>query len=290
MTALDDRPSHRPGRLRATVARHPVAATLLMMFIIGWSLLLPPAVAGLPLAPFLLGAVLLGQLFPAVVVSAAVGGRPVVRELFGRVFLWRVRLAWYAVALLGIPVASLAVAAACFGTTGLHALVTDPMVILGYLNAVSILPLVNLWEETAWTGMVQGPLSARHGLLVGGLITGPFFSLLHLPLRIGEPPRELVLGLAAQIVAAVPFRIMLGWVYEGTTHSILLVAAMHATFNATNNGTLVVAANPSHAALLQNVPWIVTTVWGLAIVVATVVHRRSRTSPPRNRPAPRRRP
>jgi membrane protease YdiL (CAAX protease family) len=268
-------------RLRRAVAAHPVTATLLMMFIVAWGLLFPAAFAGLPLAPFLLGAVLLGQLLPAVLVSAAVGGRPAVRDLFARVFRWRVAPIWYAVVLLAIPAASLALAALLFGTAGLHALVTDPTVVLAYLTALSILPVVNLWEETAWMGMVQGPLTARHGLLVAGLVTGPLFSLIHLPLRVGEPVGALLLGVLAQMAVSVPFRIMLGWVYDRTGHSILLVAAMHATFNATNNGTLITAADPAHAGVLALVPWLVTTIWGLAVATVTLTRRRgARRTPP----------
>ena len=40
----------------------------------------------------------------------------------------------------------------------------------------------NLWEETVWGGFVQGRLMARHGLLVGSLLTAVPFFLIHLPL------------------------------------------------------------------------------------------------------------
>lgn len=63
-------------RWRSAIARHPVAAMLILMFVIGWALLIPPALAGIPLEPFpLLAAVLFAQLLPAVLVTAAVGGR-----------------------------------------------------------------------------------------------------------------------------------------------------------------------------------------------------------------------
>jgi hypothetical protein len=79
--------------LRAVVARHPVPAMLVMMFAVSWAILIPPALAGIDLVPvFLLIAVLFGQLLPAVLVTAAVGGRPAVRELFSRVFRWRVSM------------------------------------------------------------------------------------------------------------------------------------------------------------------------------------------------------
>jgi hypothetical protein len=121
---------------------------LIALFGIGYAVLIPAALAGLPLEPFLLVVVLFGQLLPAVLVTAAEGGRPAVGELFSRVFRWRVALRWYLIALLLIPVTCLAVTT-FFGTGAWKALFTDPSVILGYLNALTILPLVNLWEETA---------------------------------------------------------------------------------------------------------------------------------------------
>jgi membrane protease YdiL (CAAX protease family) len=73
----------------------------------------------------------------------------------------------------------------------LRSVVSDPSVVLGYLAALTILPVVNLWEEAAWMGVVQARLGALHGPLVGAVLTGPLFALLHLPLQLGFPrPRS----------------------------------------------------------------------------------------------------
>src|SRR4051794_10597020 len=165
MTATS--PPFVPARrgLRGVVARPPAPAMLVMMFAVSWAVLIPPALAGLDLVPvFLLTAVLFGQLLPAVLVTAAVGGRPAVRELFSRVFRWRVNIVWYLVAFLAVPAVALLMSLP-FGTDALHALLTDPSIIVGYLGALTILPLVNLWEETAWTGVVQARLGASRGPL-----------------------------------------------------------------------------------------------------------------------------
>ena len=168
------------GGLRSVIARHPVAAMLIMMFVIGWAVLMPPAIAGLDLVPFfLLATVLFAQLLPAVLVTAAVGGRPAVRELFSRVFRWRVSLVWYLVALLAIPVAALLISVAFFGNGAVHALLTDRSIQLGYLASLTILPLVNLWEETAFTGVIQARLALGRGPLAAAAITGVFFALIH---------------------------------------------------------------------------------------------------------------
>jgi uncharacterized protein len=258
-----------PGTIRQVIARHPVTTTLLLMFTVSWALLIPPALAGMPLEPFLLAAVLFGQLLPAVLVTAAVGGRPAVRELFGRVFRWRVHPGWYLLALLGIPVAALLGSAAVFGTGALRALVTDPSVVVAYLVALSILPLVNLWEETAWMGVIQARLAEQRGPLLAAVATGPLFGLVHLPLQLGKPAGALLLGLLRLMAFAIPLRIVIGWLYNVTGASILLAAIVHATFNATDNTELLTAAAPDQPGL----PWVTVRVvivaWALLVVVLT---------------------
>src|SRR5918912_4599573 len=89
MTASSSALGRNAGGIRSVVARHPVVAMLIAMFTISYALLIPPALKGLPLEPFLLGVIFLGQLLPAVLVTAAIGGGPPGRGLFRRVFRWR---------------------------------------------------------------------------------------------------------------------------------------------------------------------------------------------------------
>jgi membrane protease YdiL (CAAX protease family) len=256
------------GSLRQWVAHHPAVTMVVWMFTVGYGLLIPAALAGLPLEPFLIAEVLIGQLLPAVVVSAAVGGRRAVRELFGRVFRWRVAPVWYLAALLGIPVGSLLLSAAVFGPGALSALVSDPSVVVGYLMALTILPVVNLWEETAWTGVVQTDLASRRGPLAAAVVTGALFGLVHLPLQIGRSLGQLVIGMLVLMAVCIPFRALLWWVYARTGGSVLLVALVHVTFNATNNTSLLTGADPGNE-LVTATPWVVVTLAALALVVLT---------------------
>jgi membrane protease YdiL (CAAX protease family) len=258
---------HPTGAVRRLVAAHPVTSMHLAMFAVSYGVLIPAALSGLPLEPFLLGAVLLGQLLPSVLVTAAVGGRPAVRELFGRVFRWRVDLRWYLVALLVIPVAALTVSAAGFGLGALHALVTDPSVVASYLASLAILPVVNLWEEMAWTGVVQARLIERRGLLLAAVLTGLPFALLHLPLELGRPMGDVLSTMALLVLAVIPFRLVIGWLYLRTGASVLLVAVLHATFNATNNTDLLAAARPDRADLLSVTPWAVVALWAVLLLL-----------------------
>ena len=257
---------------RRLIARHPVTVMLVLMFVIAWAFLIPAAMAGIPLIPFpLLGAIFLAQLGSAVLVTWADGGWPAVRQLFGRVFRWRVHPLWYAAALLGIPVASLLWTAVVFGGGAVTALFTNPSVIEDYLSSLTIFPIVSLWEETAWMGVVQARLAGYRGPLLAAVITGPLFGLLHMPLEIGKPIGDFMLTMAALMVFGIPFRIVMGWLYNVTGGSVLIVALAHTTFDATNNGPFVAAASPGFW-LLQpggGAVHLVVLVWAAAVVILT---------------------
>lgn len=273
-------------RIRLWIAGHPVLAMLLLMFGIAWALLLPAVAAGIPLIPLpLLGAVFIAQLGSSIVVTWAADGRPAVRHLFGRLFRWRVNPAWYAFALLAIPVVSLLWTAVAFGGGAVHALFTDRTVILDYLSAMIFLPIINLWEETAWMGVIQARLQTYRGPLLAAVVAGPLFGLLHMPLLLGLPVGDFLISLTLTMLFAIPFRMLLGWIYNGTGGSILLVATMHATFDATNNTNLLVAAAPGQALLRPGQGAVLATVVALTIVALIVTrgrlgYRREASAPP----------
>jgi membrane protease YdiL (CAAX protease family) len=272
MSTASVEPASSKGTLRQLIARHPVTAMLVLMFVIGWGFLIPAVIAGVPLIPFpLLGAIFLAQLAPAMLVTWAGGGWPALGELFRRVFRWRVNPVWYALALLLIPVVSLLWTAAVFGGGALTALFTNRSIILEYLSSLTILPLVSLWEETAWMGIVQARLASYRGPLIAAAITGPLFGLLHMPLQIGQPIGTFLFTMAALMLFGIPFRMVLGWIYNMTGGSILIVAIAHVTFDATNNNQLLTAAAPGQI-LLQpggGAVHLVILAWAIVVLVLT---------------------
>jgi membrane protease YdiL (CAAX protease family) len=258
----------RKQALRRRIAEHPVATQLIVLFGIGWPVLIPAALNGLPLEPFLFVVVVFAQLLTPILIAAARGGRPAVRALFGRIFRWRVAFRWYLLAFLLIPVSSLVVSS-IYGLGNWKALFTDPKVILAYLISLSILPIVNLWEETAWTDIVQHNLGRRFGPLIAAMITGPLFGLLHLPLRLdqGFNPKMLI-GLLFAMIFAIGLRVVIGWLYYASGRSILIAAITHASFNATNNGTLLTNAHPD-SFVLSNLTFFVVAALAVVVAVAT---------------------
>lgn len=276
MTALLAAPSAPAttgfGPVRGFVARHPVAVMVTSMLGIANALLVPVARAGLPIEPFLLVAVVFAQLLPAVLVTAAVDGRAGVRDLFRRVFRWRVRPGAYALALLALPAGSIALTAVTFGPDTVTRVLTQPGALVSYLLALTILPIVNLWEETAVMGVIQDRLTARHGLVLGAVLTAPVFALQHLALHVTESPTQALVSMGALLALAVPFRIVSGHLYAYAGRSVLLVAMMHVTFNATNNNLL---RGPGLSEWVTFTVWAVVALWALAVVVVRV-RRRSR--------------
>jgi hypothetical protein len=102
----------------------------------------------------LTGAAVVLALFPAALfVTWATTGRSGVRALFNRAFRWRVSPWWWLTVLLGLPIL----------TVGLARLMGDDLrpvditsVVVSQLTFLLVnFVVINLWEETAWTGLFQ---------------------------------------------------------------------------------------------------------------------------------------
>lgn len=297
MSAIDDAPgttrpaTPRPpsvrGRhgLRAWAARRPVTALLTITLPLGWALLAVPALAfhgvvpggPLPNEPFVLALTLLVMLPAVTWVTAAGEGRPGVRALFARTFRWRFGAGQWAAVLLALPVLSVAVGAALgrsIDTADLTSVLGDAVVDL--LVAIVV---VNLWEETVWAGFVQTRLERRHGLVAAAVLTALAFAAIHLPMLFAA---ELTAsGLAGSIgfllLAAVLVRLMAGVFLRTTGGSVLAIAVLHATFNAsTGEGDVVDRLLPGGQPLLEAVVAVVVVT---AVAALVVLRRPVRTSP-----------
>jgi hypothetical protein len=70
------------------------------------------------------------------------------------------------------------------------------------------------------------------------------------------------------VAGTIPLRIVAGWLYNRTGGSILLVAALHATFNAVNNNNLLAVVAPG-STLLAQTAFFVIEAWAVIVLVAT---------------------
>src|SRR5437763_15171237 len=231
--------------LRRLVARHPVAAFLVMVYAVNIAIALPAVRTYLPSLPFYLVRSMLGHIFgsavPAFLVIAAMHGRAGVRDLTRRCLRWRVHPQWYLFALLGVPIGVVVCASAIFGLAPLHQF-QDKWPLLFTVVVPQLLLFIvfsNGPEEIGWMGFLQARLQERHGPLKASVIVTLPFALYHLPglmvdegLSLAQFP--LALGELGVIAILQLFgRVVMMWLYNNTNRSVLLVGMFHSSFDAT---------------------------------------------------------
>jgi membrane protease YdiL (CAAX protease family) len=257
----NQQPPNPSSSLRGVVAHHPVTSFLIMAFVFGWGGMLPLLLSEngpvtlvpieLPWMPFAAILSIFGLALPAFLVTAATDGIEGVRELLGRILRWRVGVHWYFIALFGLLLVTLLGAIPFFGLVPIEELAQKwellfTLYLWGGLWGVLVpFVLVNLWEETGWTGFMQHTLQERHGPLLASLIVAPFFALIHFPPlfvsgwlgdkdpSLGDFPSALFqIGITA--IFAMFIRVLIMWLYNGSGRSVLIVALFHSAFNATS--------------------------------------------------------
>ena len=251
-----DLPVGTVGALRVWTARRPVTAFLVLAFAIAYPAMALPALAEhgvisdgwMPQLPGLdterIASVLLVfvALLPAALwVTWAVDGPAGVRALVHRMFRWQIGVRWWLIVLAGLP--TLTITLALLMGDSFTPVEVAPFVATQLAGLLVNLVLINMWEETAWSGVVQTGLERRHGIVTAALLTAVPFALAHMPLHfIGTfSPASLVAALVALLIICALVRTMIGVVLRGTRESILAVAVLHTMFNRSNNDEGLVA-------------------------------------------------
>lgn len=231
------------GPAARTVRAHPVASYVVLAYLLSWAAWLPPLLqdsvvrASVGWPTHLPG--LLGPALAAVVVTALVDGRGGLRDLGRRAVRWRVGRGWWLVVVATLALAVLALVPPLVGgddppTPGDFTRYTG----VGDLTPVGVVLLVLLvngfGEETGWRGFAVERLLPDHGLRWTALVVGLIWMGWHLPLFwILADFRGfgfLVVGWAVGLMAG---SVVLTYLYRGSGHSILLVAAWHTAYNFT---------------------------------------------------------
>lgn len=231
--------------VKRAIARRPVAAFLLIA--IGALLVtaaIPPLTAT-DIPPFdspLFGVVggIVGVGLGAFVVTAATAGRAGVADLLSRTFRWRVPAQWYLLALSGVPVAATLLALAIYGPEALESPADGWPEALAEVAALFVLQLVlfQLAEEIGFTGFLQDRWQDRFSALRLTVYVTFFWALWHVPDHFGEEGWGLEQLVSAPVVFVIEFvslffaRALFVWLYARTGRSVLLVAVMHASFDA----------------------------------------------------------
>lgn len=249
------RPSLRPVRMFALISLP-----------LGWAILSIPLLLGLEVEPFVLPTVLFALLIPALLITRREAGMAGVRALL-RDAVRLPRPLWWGLAAVAVVPAVTWFAAAALG-------VAEPLtaeLLIGYqgflVTVVIGVALINVWEETAWTGFVQRRLMARWGVIRGSAATAALFAGIHLPLAFqGEiTVANVLLSVAVLMGLAVGLRLIIGYLDGWTAGSLFTIGLLHASFNGT-----AVLIEPGY----DWVRWAVTAAIGLALA-ATAERRRS---------------
>ncbi len=229
-------------RLTRAIRRHPLGAFVAWFFTVGWAVGFVPVVAEaafgveLPFQPFAIATTLVGGLLPALVVTRVVGGRAAVRDLTARTLRWRTPIGWYAVAVLALPVPATALAVLAFGEPDATQAALAAALAGGFVVQTAVtLVTINLAEEVVWMGFVQARLQTTHRPLRAAVLTSVLFMLQHLPL-FAVNDSSLVVIVPAFLLLAIPFRALVGWVYN-RTGSLLVVGLLHAASNGATGGS-----------------------------------------------------
>lgn len=197
-----------------------------------WTLasLVPP---GTPLRTALF---LPGTFTPALValwLTYRAAGKPGVRALVDRVFMWRVEARWYLFAFLYLAAIKLAAAIAHRFATGTWPAISEQIPwILFLVGALTSTPF-QAGEEIGWRGYALPRLAERIGLGGAALLLGVIWAAWHLPLFV-IPATDLTgQSFPFYLISVMPISVAIAWVYAKTKGSLLLVMLMHAAVNNT---------------------------------------------------------
>jgi membrane protease YdiL (CAAX protease family) len=226
--------------------RHPLAMYFILAFTFTWLILSPGVAANLGLINFGLdGTILtilggLGPLLATIVVTGTNEGKSGVREIFERMFNWRVHLKWWVASVL--LVATLFAISAFLGMSS-SGTIPDPKAGI-YLNGgnlifvILLLLLGSFGEEPGWRGYALPKLQERYSPMKATLILTLFWWLWHIPTYWTLPLAidavalyGFVAAFGIQFVVLLALGVMCAWVFNGSGGSVLMPILLHASWN-----------------------------------------------------------
>lgn len=227
--------------------RHALTGYFALAFGLSWLGWLPMALAQnglgvLPIRlPFTLFAMLTtfgGPTVAAFVMTGFTEGRTGVRALLRRYRQGKFGVGWYALILLGMPLAFLLASTVVLGGAPWQTLAAKAPV---FLSAYPLLLIVGLFtgplgEEPGWRGFALPRLQAKIGPVGGSLALGALWAAWHAPLfllpewRGTGPLGPFALAFFGWVV---PFSVIMTWVYNRTGGNLIAAVLTHDALNAT---------------------------------------------------------
>jgi membrane protease YdiL (CAAX protease family) len=256
--------------IRSVIQRVPIASYFVLTYLISWggSLIIggPKFLRGeilgledaIIMAPIVIG----GPLIAGITMTFLVDGRVGLRDLFSRMFKWRVGLRWYSAALLTFPILIFVV------LRGLSILVSPDFApgFIGFGIMAGI--FAGFLEEVGWMGFAFPRMQKKYGTWRATIYLALLHGLWHA--MAGYLGDSALFGeywlprfVAVWIVAMTAMRILLVWIYSNTG-SLLLAQLTHAS----STGFLVIFGpfgSPAQETLWSTVYAIV--LWIPAVIV-----------------------
>ena len=234
------------SRARRALALYPIASFLVIGNSVAFATALIPPLAKLEFTRFDLPVfasvgTFLGVGVAAFVVTAAADGRAGVDDLVRRCLRWRVPVRWHLLALFGVPIAATLVAVVIYGAETLESPLEGWIRVILAVVALFVLQFVffNFVEEIGWTGFFQERLQHRYNPLKLSAVVAVAWAAWHLPdFFVEEGWTLMTLALSPvyflfELVSLFFARVLIVWLYEKTSRSILVVGVFHASFDAT---------------------------------------------------------
>jgi len=174
-----------------------------------------------------------GPLFAVIAMMALTTGPRGIPALLGHALRWRVSIRWYMAALI-LP------AAFRFAVLGVHALKGGTVPGLTDFGHLLTLPLTfvfvlllggPLGEELGWRGFMQPRLQTAMSMLPASVVIGIASAMWHLPLFLIPSSAQSHLPLALFVIRTVALSIILGWLWNRSNRSLLVILLFHASLN-----------------------------------------------------------
>ncbi|MCC6456111.1 MAG: CPBP family intramembrane metalloprotease [Caldilineaceae bacterium] len=226
--------------LLAWIKRYPVAAMVILMYLLAWPRLIASATDSYGLTQLHLPPLLdiftgWSPAIAAFTITALVQGKPGVQELGRKVLRWRVGAGWYAGVLFGAALLILA-------EGGLYELLRGnwmalPVASMSMREATGAFVLMFLLyavvntEEIAWRGFALPRLQSRYGARGATVMIWVPWTLFHLPYFFTRGSMFQEMGFLAFASGTLALSIIFTWLFNNTKGSVLLCTLLHAALN-----------------------------------------------------------
>ncbi len=228
------------------IKKYPICTYFVLTFIISWSgIVIVSLFTGMPapsktfeaIAPIAMLPLVIGPAIVSLLLTGINYGREGFRNLFSRLFKWRINFKWYIFAFFTLPIlASISLfLLSQYSTDFLPKIITSENKINLIITGLLVGIFLTLFEEIGWTGFAIPELRKRFNVFSAGLLLGALWGAWHfLPVFYGCGDvtgkfdfQLFYPGLFFHYAGLIPFRILMTWLYD-KTGSLLLPWIMHA--------------------------------------------------------------